>query len=104
LEEQTPKPIRQHLGGLMEVYKLADKIVNDLYAANVYSEVSSEHLKDSIFEYLYSEYNKMINELSVYFELKKMTGEKVSDQDYELEFNKVKFKLLKKVEEISRSK
>lgn len=88
----------------MEVYKLADKIVEDLNKGFFYSELPSEHLKDCIFEYLNDEYNRMISELGVYFELRRMTGKEVINSDYDYEFNKVKLKMIKKMEEISRSK
>ena len=88
----------------MEVYKLADKIVEDLNKGFFYSELPPEHLKDCIFEYLNDEYNRMVSELGVYFELKKMTGREIPDSEYEHEFKKIKFKMIKKMEEISRSK
>jgi hypothetical protein len=88
----------------VEVYKLVDKIVEEITHGNYYSELPPEHLKDCIFEYLNDEYNKMISELGVYFELKKMAGYDISDKEYDFEFDKVKFKMIQKMEEVSRSK
>lgn len=87
----------------MEIYRLVDKMVEDIRQGTFYSELTGEQLKDILFEHFNDEYNKMISELSVYFEIKKMSGYKVSDKDYELEFGKIKLKLLKMMEEVSRS-
>jgi hypothetical protein len=54
----------------MEIYKLADKIVDDIARGSHYSEIGREKLKDVIFEYLNDEHNKMIEDLGLYFNIK----------------------------------
>lgn len=106
LEEPTVKPTNQFYGEgtKMEIYKLANKIVDDITEGPYYSEVGHERLKDVIFEYLNDEYNKMIDDLSVYFDIKRMTGDKITSNDYDAEFSKIKIKMLEKMEDIARTK
>jgi hypothetical protein len=88
----------------MEIYKLADKIVDDITRGPYYSEIGREKLKDVIFEYLNDEYNKMIEDLGLYFDIKRMTGDKITSNDYDAEFGKIRIKMLEKMENVSRTK
>ena len=87
---------------MKELYTLVDSIVNSFKDKNFYSEIPTEHLKDIIYEHLDSEYSRMVNELQIYFDIKKMSGSEIKEGDYDLEFAKIKDKLNKKIDEISR--
>jgi hypothetical protein len=88
----------------VELYKLVDDIFGKLKENSFYSEIPIENLKDSIFEHLNSNYNDMVDELGVYFNIKKMSGDVITDKDYDDEFSKIGVKLNTIIEEISRTK
>jgi hypothetical protein len=88
----------------MEIYKLVDSIFEKLKESNFYSEIPIEVLKDTVFQHLNSSYKDMVDELSFYFNMKKMSGVPIEDEDYDEEFTKIGAKLSKIIEEISRTK
>lgn len=88
----------------MEIYKLVDSIFEKLQEGSFYSEIPIERLKDSIFEHLNDNYNQMVSELSIYYDIKRMSGDEIGEDDYDKEFTKIGIRLNSIIEEISRSR
>jgi len=87
----------------MEMNELASSIMEKMENSNCYFEVSKISVHRSIRKHLEQEYEELIKRLSIYCDIKIMSGESISDEEYDKEFNKIKYKILEQVKEIRKS-
>lgn len=86
----------------MEISKLADKIITCLHEGGVYTDLTDSSMKDILCDYLSTEYNKKLNALSIKFDLRILSGESLTQADYDAEFAKLKENLIDTMNEIAR--
>lgn len=88
----------------MEISKLVDSIILRLHEGGVYSEMSDDSLKDILCHYLANEYNRRLSDLSIKFDLRIISGEKLNQSDYDTEFAHLKETITDLMNDIARVK
>ncbi len=86
---------------MMKIDKYIDSIMDKINKANGYSEMTDDSLRDIIRDYLLDEHDKELNSLAVKMEMDRMNGNKIDLDYYHEQYDKVKGKMLSKVEELS---
>lgn len=75
-----------------------------LHEGGVYSELSNDSMKDILCHYLAGEYNRRLSDLSIKFDLRIISGEKLTQSDYDIEFAKLKETITDLMNDIARTK
>jgi hypothetical protein len=88
---------------MLDTSKLADKVLDELYAGGLYTDMTRVQIKDSIENYILHEYSLKLEKLNKKIDLKVVSGKKLSPEDYEDDFEDIKDELIEMLQELSKT-